>query len=110
MVAGQTVDPMRGTAILEGVDCQGNPEGGISFQSANADAETVLFYLIAKIPQQPPGTTATDTDGYGGFLNLPVGNTVAKSYKNGGSVYIRESSFDVLMNTISYVLIAPSPS
>jgi hypothetical protein len=104
------VDMTRGTAILEGVDCQGNPEAGISFQSPNTDAQSITFYLVGLLPEQPPMVTATDTDGYGGFFNMPVGNAIGKSYKNGGTVYIGESSFDVLPYTISYVLISPSPS
>lgn len=109
-VAGQTVDMSRGTAILLAFDCQGLAVNGVSFESPNADAATQAFYLINQLPQVPPTAKTTDEDGFGGFFNMPVGSAVAKSYRAAGDVYIGESSFDVLAYTISYVLIAPTPS
>jgi hypothetical protein len=109
-IAGQTVNKARGTAILEGIDCEGQPNSGIRFTSANADAETLTFYLINMLPQHPPMTTQTDVSGYGGFFNMPVGSAVGKAYLVKGDVCIGESSFNVDPYTISYVLVAPSPT
>lgn len=109
-IAKQTVDMTRGTAIVLAFDCQGNSGDGVSFQCAATDSETQPFYLINQLPTIPPAATATDVDGFGGFFNLPVGLTVVKSYRAAGDVYIGESSFDVLAYTISYVLVAPTPS
>jgi hypothetical protein len=109
-VAHLKVDMTRGTTILEGVDCQGNPQAGISFKINVGDSETVPFYLIDFLPQEPPMATSTDSEGYGGFFNMPVGGWVAKAFRASNQECIGESSFRIEADTISYVLVAPSPS
>jgi hypothetical protein len=108
--AKQTVNMARGTAILLSFDCQGLAAAGVSFTTADADSMSTQFYLINMFPEVPPMATATDVDGFGGFFNLPTGPAVAESYRAAGDVYIGESSFNVLAYTISYVLVAPTPS
>lgn len=107
--AKEKVDPTRGTAIIRGVDCQSLAVGGVRFESPNAGTGSREFYLINQAPTTPPTATQTDTDGYGGFLNLPVGSSVARSLRASDDMLIGESSFHVLANTISYVQIAPTP-
>ncbi len=107
--AKQTVDMTRGTAIILAEDCSGNSAAGVSFTCPGADAESQVFYLINQEPTTPPMATATDVDGFGGFLNLPVGATVATSTRASDGTFIGDSSFDVLAYTISYVLISPTP-
>jgi hypothetical protein len=107
-IAGLPVDMTRGSAIALAFDCQGNSGAGVSFTCTTADSSTVPFYLINQLPTPTPMATATDVDGFGGFYNLPVGNTIAKSYLK--KQYIGESSFDILAYTISYVLVAPTPN
>jgi hypothetical protein len=115
-IAKQTVNPMLGTAIVLGFDCQGLAAAGISFETPNTIPSTPTtqgtqqFYLINQFPVTTPTATATDADGFGGFFNMPVGPAVVKSYRAAGNVYIGESSFTVLANTISYVLVSPTPS
>jgi hypothetical protein len=108
-LAGGAIDPARGTAILFAADCQKHPASKVSFQSPNADKSSLPFYLINQAPVTPPSGTATDADGYGGFFNLPAGPAVASAYRAQGNVYIGESSFQVLGNTISFVQISPTP-
>jgi hypothetical protein len=108
--AKQTVDMTRGTGIFLAFDCQGLSGDGVSFQSTSTDSETAQFYLINQFPETPPAAKATDADGFGGFFNLLPGPAVAKSFRAAGDVYIGESSFNVLAYTISYVLVAPTPS
>jgi hypothetical protein len=108
-IATKPADPARGTAILLANDCSGDRGGGVRFECANADDQSQEFYLINQSPVIPPQATATDADGFGGFFNLPPANTVAKAYRDEDDVYIGESSFLVLANTISYVLVAPTP-
>ena len=50
-----------------------------------------------------------DSSGAGGFYNMPVGVALVKSYRQAGDVYIGESSFQVSNDTISYVLVSPTP-
>jgi hypothetical protein len=107
--AGQMVDPTRGTVILLGVDCQGIGASGVTFECPGADKKSLQFYLINQFPTAPPMATATDHDGFGGFFNVPVGNTLARSHRLSDGALVGESSFQVLANTISYVQIAPTP-
>lgn len=107
--AKQQVDMTRGTAILYSVDCSGNAASGVRFTCPVADTQSQEFYLINQIPTTPPTATTTDVDGFGGFLNLPVGPAVANSYRASDGAFIGDSSFDVLAYTISYVQIAPTP-
>lgn len=107
--AKQVPNPERGTAILFGVDCQGLGTSGVRFDCVSADDESLPFYLINQFPTAPPAAEATDVDGYGGVFNLPVGSSVARSYRDEDDILIGESSFQVLADTISYVQIAPTP-
>ena len=108
-LADQQVDPTRGSAILLAIDCQSLPGSGVRFESPSADSDSKLFYLINQLPTSPPQATKTDVDGFGGFLNMPVGAALAQSFRAEDDTYIGESSFRVLANTLSYVQIAPTP-
>jgi hypothetical protein len=107
--AKKQVDPTRGTAILYGVNCQAKPNGGIRFSVPTADTNSAEFYLVNLVPTAYPTAKATDSGGFGGFFNLPVGQTVVTSTRAVDQTYIGESGFQVLANTISYVMIAPTP-
>ncbi len=107
--AKEKEDATRGTAILLAVDCGFLPVGGARFETPNADTGSREFYLINQSPQTPPSATKTDVDGFGGFLNLPQGSAVARSFRVSDEMLVGESSFHVLANTISYVQIAPTP-
>lgn len=108
-LADEQVDPARGSSILLAVDCQALPGSGVRFESPSADAESKLFYLINQLPTTPPQAKKTDVDGFGGFLNMPVGANLAKSFRADNDAYIGESSFRILANTLSYVQVAPTP-
>lgn len=107
--AKKTVDPTRGTCIVLAVGCGGDAAGGVRFESPSADDKSTPFYLINQAPALPPTATETDADGFGGFFNLPVGPALVRSIRTEGDVYVGESSFQVLANTITYVQISPTP-
>jgi hypothetical protein len=109
-VAGQTVDPKRGTAILAAINCVGDSAAGVTFKSPDADAKSLQFYLINQAPATPPGVNSTDKDGFGGYFNLPPATTVARAYRASDQSFVGESSFQVLAGTVSYVLVGPSPA
>jgi len=108
-IATNPADPERGTAILLANDCSGDRGGGVRFECPAADDGSQEFYLINQSPVIPPTATSTDADGFGGFFNLPPTNTIAKAYRDSDDAYIGESSFLILANTISYVLVSPTP-
>jgi hypothetical protein len=69
----------------------------------------VAFYLINQAPTPTPTATATDKDGFGGFFNLPAKSAVVRAFRESDDVFIGESSLQILPNTISYVLVGPTP-
>lgn len=108
--AHQDIDLTRGSSIVLSVDCQGESGSDVRFESQNADSKSLEFYLINQFPTPPPTATATDADGFGGFFNLPESpSDVVRAYRAKDDVYIGESSFHVLPNTVSYVQVAPTP-
>lgn len=106
---GAEPDPTRGTAILRVADCSDNAASGVRFVVPTADSSSIEFYLINQGPVTPPSATSTDADGFGGYFNLKPGPTVAQALREEDDAYVGESSFHVLENTISYVLISPTP-
>jgi hypothetical protein len=106
-LANETPDPTRGSAIVLVVDCKGDGGGGVRFETPNADDETLPFYLINQAPTA--SATATDTDGFGGFFNLPVSSAVVRAFREVDDVFVGESSFQVLAGVLSYVLVSPTP-
>ncbi len=109
VAGGAMVDETRGTAIVLGLDCEGLPGSQLRFASPSADAQTIPFYLINQSPQRPPQAVETDSDGFGGFFNLPVGPSVVRAVRGEEATYVGESSLQIVANTISYVQVAPTP-
>lgn len=106
-LAGDAPDPTRGSSIVLVVDCNGDGAGGVTLNGANADASSVPFYLIN---QQPvPSATETDSDGFGGYFNLPLGSAVVSATRASDGAFVGESSFQVAADTMSYVLVSPGP-
>lgn len=108
-VAGQPLNPERGSAIMLSSDCQGEAGAGVRFETPDADEDSLEFYLINQSPTSPPTATSTDVDGFGGFFNLKTAQTLGRAFLEEGDVYIGESSFGVFAGTISYVQISPTP-
>jgi len=102
-------DPTRGTAIVLGIDCRGDGAAGLRFDATNTDDDTTAFYLVNQQPVTPPSVTSTDGDGFGGYFNMPVGAAVVQAIRAEDDRYIGESSFQILAETISYVLVSPTP-
>jgi hypothetical protein len=107
-IAKETVDPTRGTAIIYAVDCGGKAASGVRFEDADVDSASLQFYLINMAPT--PTAKHTDVDGFGGIFNLPATITAVQAYRDADNTYIGQSAFQILANTISYVLVAPTPN
>lgn len=108
-LTGTEPDPTRGSAVVLGIDCSGVAASGLSFDVTTFDSGALAFYLINQLPVLPPGATATDKDGFGGFFNLKTGSAVVTSTRAVDGVYVGESGFQILANTISYVQVGPTP-
>ncbi len=108
-LAMSEADPTRGSMIALAIDCNREAVSGVSFDVPSADDVAVPFYLINQAPVLPPNAIATDKDGFGGYFNLLPGGPVVKAFRAADDAYIGESSFQILANTISYVLVGPTP-
>lgn len=69
--AGLKLDPERGIVLMSAYDCMQTAAAGITFSSVDADGETTPFYAIDTAPSIT--ATATDRDGFGGFINAKAG-------------------------------------
>jgi hypothetical protein len=83
-LAGATLLPDRGNVFLGARDCTDAPAQGIQLTAAGADAATIPFYLVKRIPSTH--ATATDTDGYGGMLNVRPGSATISGVLPSGQV------------------------
>lgn len=68
---GAALLPDRGTVILTGQDCQGDPAAGVTFAASTGDAMTVPFYFVGMLPTAR--APSTDRSGLGGLANVPSG-------------------------------------
>jgi hypothetical protein len=66
-------EPTRGLMLINALNCQGTAAQGIVFKADKADEATTTFYVVSGLPNITQ--TSTNTDGYGGFINIPVGTT-----------------------------------
>jgi hypothetical protein len=106
LVAGGELDKTRGHTFLGAYDCLHRPAEGVSFHSENADAQTIVFYVIKKIPSIKD--TFTDSSGHGGIINLPPGTLTISGEIAGGKPIGTESLF-VRAGQITYTSVLPSP-
>lgn len=108
-LAHQTVDLTRGSAIFFVADCSAHAASGVKFSSPEADDKSKLFYLVNALPLLPPGISATDVEGFGGFFNLPEGSAAVEARRASDDAFVGRSSFVVSPNSISFVYVTPSP-
>lgn len=102
----------RGLVLLSAFDCMSVGAVGISFESADADDDTKIFYAVMSLPS----ATATETamGGFGGFLNAPSGNfridgvRVADGRKIGEvTVLVRPGELTITRLVAAYQATAP---
>ena len=75
---GRQPIPGHGSIVISSADCTGAPAAGVSYATVSGDGMTSPFYTVGGLPTV--SATATDSDGYGGLINVPAGAaTVAAS-------------------------------
>jgi hypothetical protein len=78
---GRQPIPGHGNVVILAADCTGAPAAGVSYATTSGDGMTSSFYTVKSLPTVT--ATATDADGYGGLVNVPVGAaTVTASLAN----------------------------
>lgn len=105
-LAGVTVDPTRGTAILLAHDCADERSPGVRFTSSEIDEDTTPYHFKGSLPD--PDATETDEQGAGGFANIVPGNITVQATIADGGRFIGESTFSVRAGHLSYVPMGPT--
>ncbi len=99
-------DPLKSSAVILTSNCLDERTSGVRIESAAADQDTVPFYFNSSIPN--PDVTETDTQGAGGFLNLPPGPATVKIYRASTDELIGTGTFLGQAGVLSYLPIGPT--
>lgn len=105
--AGNAIDPKLGAIFFAAQNCSGKAADGVSVNTDRTEASTKGFYLIKGLPSET--ASATDSAGYGGFINVPTGYVRVNATVHDTGKPIGGTSVLVRPSTISYVYLVPSP-
>jgi hypothetical protein len=105
-IVGGDVVPGRGHLVLGTYDCLHAPAGGVTFESLEADSKSLPFYMVKGVPSSK--ATATDSSGWGGFLNLLPGTATLSGKLSDGQTLGIESTL-IRADTITYTALLPLP-
>ena len=105
LVGGQVL-PDHGLVLLGAYNCLQAPGDGVRLSSPDADAATFSFYMIKGIPSST--ATATDSQGYGGLINLRPGSVTLTGTLTTGETIGTESVL-TRASVITYTALVPSP-
>lgn len=97
---GASFSPDRGLLLLRSVDCSGTPIAGIRYQMNDYDAIRRAYYSVDGLPST--AATATDRDGYGGFVNVKPGIVTVAVYDSTDEVMEPSVSLLVRPGTVTY--------
>lgn len=70
-------DTSLGDLLFNVFDCQGKPASGVSYTLSPSGSGAIPFYLSSGLPTR--NAAATDSTGYGGFVNVPAGTVTIKA-------------------------------
>jgi hypothetical protein len=101
---GVTLDPERGLVLLSSYDCQGKAAAGVSFKMDGAQGSSV-FYAVAGLPNTT--VTSTDSQGYGGFLNVSPGTISVTGQLEEDNRELGRISLLIRAGSISYSRMVP---
>lgn len=93
-------EPDRGTVLINVLSCTGAGAPGVVYKADRADDLTIPFYVEGSVPNAL--RTSTNTDGFGGFINLPPGIVAVSGEVEENGRLIDTTSVTVFANTITY--------
>lgn len=106
-LAGVDLVPTRGHLAIVVSDCAGNGAAGVMFTASTADVDSKVAYTANKLPSA--NATATDPDGAGGFLNLPVGPVVVTAIRQSDMVVLGQVTAEIRAGWITSTPMVPAP-
>jgi hypothetical protein len=104
---GTSVDSSAGVALLDVLDCNGKPVGGIDLV---ASTKTTAFYFVDGAPSHDGDTTSLSdagNSGLAGFLNAPPGSISFSARLGADGPVIAKFNANVRANTLTYIDIRP---
>ena len=102
---GAAYDQSRGIILFNTLDCTAQSSAGVMLEVDPRDPLLLRFYAIDGLPTA--SAVATDMDGWGGLINVPVGTTTVTGRLADGGRRIGTVSLFVKPNTISYSRMVP---
>lgn len=106
-IEGTVIDPSVGAVFLATDDCQGKPAPGVSVSLDSTGPSTQGFYFFNGLPVL--NGASTDSTGYAGFMNAPLGSRVVSGKVAATGQEIGTTAVFTRPSTISYTVLAPSP-
>lgn len=103
-IAGFDYDETKGLAILEALDCTGNPAGGVHFTASREDADS--FYIVDQVPSREAEITAYDAatnTADGGFINVSTGFVTFSAYLGVDGIELGAFNAQIRANTITFI-------
>jgi hypothetical protein len=102
----------NGLTLINTLDCNGKGAAGVSIVAeglgdtgADGGPPPTTFYSIGGLPNA--GATATDTSGFGGFVNVPPQTLAVKGVVNGTKRELQTISILIRANAITYAKLVP---
>lgn len=102
---GAELESGRGSVMLVAQDCLGDVTAGVTYATPNADAATLIFYLVGMLPTSQ--ATATDGTGFGGLVNVPTGAVTVTGTLAAGQRNIADLGLLVRASTVTYTSMVP---
>ena len=102
-----TIDPTLGNVFMAAYDCTSQNAGGVSLALDSTSSTTQGFYFSGSVPTLT--TTATDSTGFAGFINVPIGTRTITGTLQATQQYIGKTTVFSRASMISYTVVAPSP-
>lgn len=100
--------PDRGIVLLNAFDCQSATAANITYSVGGThDPASFIFYLVNNLPTS--NATFTDSTGYGGLVNVPVGVSTITATLAPSGVQVSKLSVLVRAGYITYSKVTPNP-
>jgi len=103
--AGSPQMPDRGVVLLSTFDCKSAGAPGVSYAAQGLDGTALAFYSIGGLPTA--NASATDSAGYGGFVNVLPGTIAITATVNETHRDLETISLIVRAGTITYSRLVP---
>jgi hypothetical protein len=100
LLVGIPQDPLRGVALINVLGCHGAGAAGVRYKSDKGDEQTLAFYVEGGAPIA--SRVDTNTDGFGGFINLQPGNVVISGEIGETGREVDKVSLAIFPQTITY--------